>query len=40
MFKWPSGYYGRTYEDGKKIGWQDGVKAFYCILKYGLFKAK
>jgi glycosyltransferase involved in cell wall biosynthesis len=33
-------YYGRTYEDGKKIGWQDGVKAFYCILKYGLFKAK
>jgi glycosyltransferase involved in cell wall biosynthesis len=33
-------YYGRTYEDGKKIGWQDGVRAFYCILKYGLFKAK
>lgn len=33
-------YYGRTYHDGKKIGWQDGVKAFYCILKYGLLKAK
>ena len=33
-------YYGRTYEDGKKIGWQDGVKAVYCILKYGLFKGK
>jgi len=33
-------YYGRTYEEGKKIGWQDGVKAIYCILKYGLFKAK
>ena len=33
-------YYGRTYHDGKKIGWQDGVKALYCILKYGLLKAK
>jgi len=33
-------YYGRTYEEGKKIGWQDGVRAVYCILKYGLFKAK
>lgn len=31
-------YYGRTYEDGKKIGWRDGVRAIYCILKYGLFK--
>jgi glycosyltransferase involved in cell wall biosynthesis len=31
-------YYGRTYEDGKKIGWKDGVKAMYCIIKYGLFK--
>ncbi|MFK5970580.1 MAG: glycosyltransferase family 2 protein [Candidatus Marithrix sp.] len=30
-------YYGRTYEDGKKIGWQDGVRAIYCILKYNLF---
>jgi glycosyltransferase involved in cell wall biosynthesis len=33
-------YYGRTYEDGKKIGWKDGVRAIYCILKYGLFKAE
>lgn len=33
-------YYGRTYEEGKKIGWRDGVRAIYCILKYGLFKAK
>ncbi|MCO5934928.1 glycosyltransferase family 2 protein [Mucilaginibacter sp. RB4R14] len=32
-------YYGRTYEDGKKIGWKDGVRAIYCILKYGLFKS-
>lgn len=31
-------YYGRTYEDGKKIGWKDGFRAIYCILKYGLFK--
>jgi len=30
-------YYGRTYRDGKKIGWKDGVRAFYCILKYNLF---
>ena len=30
-------YYGRTYKDGKKIGWKDGVRAFYCILKYNLF---
>jgi glycosyltransferase involved in cell wall biosynthesis len=27
-------YYGRTYEDGKKIGWKDGLRAIYCILKY------
>jgi len=33
-------YYGRTYEEGKKIGWKDGFRAIYCILKYGLFKAK
>jgi glycosyltransferase involved in cell wall biosynthesis len=33
-------YYGRTYDEGKKIGWKDGVRAIYCILKYGLFKAK
>ncbi len=33
-------YYGRTYEEGKKIGWKDGFRAIYCILKYGMFKAK
>ncbi|QHS57990.1 glycosyltransferase family 2 protein [Mucilaginibacter sp. 14171R-50] len=33
-------YYGRTYEDGKKIGWKDGVRAIYCIVKYGLFSTK
>ena len=30
-------YYGRTYEEGKKIGWKDGFRAIYCILKYSLF---
>ncbi len=31
-------YYGRGYEEGKKIGWKDGFRAIYCILKYGLFR--
>lgn len=31
-------YYGRTYKEGKKIGWKDGVRAIYCIIKYNLFK--
>jgi len=30
-------YYGRTYEEGKKIGWRDGVRAIYSILKYNIF---
>ena len=30
-------YNGRTYEEGKKIGWKDGVRALWCILKYNLF---
>ena len=29
-------YWGRTYEDGKKIGWKDGVRAVYCLVKYSL----
>jgi len=29
-------YYGRTYQEGKKIGWKDGFRAFFCILKYNL----
>ena len=29
-------YYGRTYDEGKKIGWRDGVRAIYCIVKYGI----
>ena len=31
-------YYGRTYEEGKKIGWRDGVRALYAILKYNVFR--
>jgi glycosyltransferase involved in cell wall biosynthesis len=31
-------YYGRTYTEGKKISWRDGVKAIWCILRYNLFK--
>jgi glycosyltransferase involved in cell wall biosynthesis len=31
-------YYGRTYAEGKKIGWRDGFRAIYCIIKYGLLK--
>jgi glycosyltransferase involved in cell wall biosynthesis len=31
-------YYGRTYEEGKKIGWKDGFRAIYCIFKYNLFR--
>jgi glycosyltransferase involved in cell wall biosynthesis len=31
-------YYGRTYLEGKKIGWRDGFRAIYCILKYNLFR--
>ena len=33
-------YYGRTYEEGKKIGWKDGFRAIYCILKYNTWKKK
>ncbi len=29
-------YYGRTFEEGKKINWKDGFRAIYCIIKYGL----
>ncbi len=31
-------YYGRSYSEGKKIGWKDGFRAIYCILKYSLFQ--
>jgi hypothetical protein len=31
-------YYGRTYDEGKKIGWRDGFSALRCIIKYNLFR--
>jgi glycosyltransferase involved in cell wall biosynthesis len=37
IYEVPISYYGRTYAEGKKIGWRDGVSAFYCILRYNLF---
>jgi hypothetical protein len=33
-------YYGRGYEEGKKIGWKDGFRAIFCILKYGLMRIR
>ena len=33
-------YYGRTYEEGKKIGWRDGFRAIYAILKYNIWSRK
>ena len=36
IYEVPISYQGRTYEEGKKIGWKDGVRAVYCIVKYGI----
>jgi glycosyltransferase involved in cell wall biosynthesis len=36
VFEVPISYDGRTYEEGKKIGWKDGVQALYCIVRYGI----
>ncbi len=38
IYEVPISYYGRTYDEGKKIGWKDGVRAFWCILKYNILK--
>jgi glycosyltransferase involved in cell wall biosynthesis len=38
VYEVPISYHGRTYEEGKKIGWKDGVRALYAILKFGLFR--
>ena len=32
-------YYGRSYKEGKKINWKDGIRAIYCILKYNIFSS-
>ncbi len=37
IYEVPISYYGRTYEEGKKIGWKDGIWAVWCIFKYNLF---
>jgi glycosyltransferase involved in cell wall biosynthesis len=37
IYEVPISYYGRTYEEGKKVNWRDGVNALWCILKYNLF---
>jgi glycosyltransferase involved in cell wall biosynthesis len=39
VYEVPISYFGRTYEEGKKIGWKDGVRALYAIAKYGVWKA-
>jgi hypothetical protein len=36
IYEVPISYYGRTYEQGKKIGWKDGMRAIWCIIKYNL----
>jgi glycosyltransferase involved in cell wall biosynthesis len=38
MYEVPISYYGRTYEQGKKIDWKDGFRALWCILRYNLFR--
>jgi glycosyltransferase involved in cell wall biosynthesis len=37
VYEVPVSYHGRTYEEGKKIGWRDAVQALWCIVWYGLF---
>jgi glycosyltransferase involved in cell wall biosynthesis len=37
IYEVPVSYYGRTYADGKKMGWRDGVWAIWCILKYNIY---
>jgi len=37
VYEVPISYRGRTYQEGKKIGWKDGVRAFWCIVKYNFF---
>jgi len=38
IYEVPISYYGRTYAEGKKINWQDGLRALYAIFKYNLFR--
>ena len=38
IYEVPISYYGRTYEEGKKIGFKDGINALWCIFRYNLYK--
>jgi glycosyltransferase involved in cell wall biosynthesis len=38
IYEVPISYYGRTYAEGKKIGWRDGLSALRCIIKYNFFR--
>ena len=38
LYEVPISYHGRTYSEGKKINWKDGVRALYVIIKYGIFR--
>lgn len=40
QMKWPLLVDGRTYAEGKKITWKDGLKAIWCVLRYNLFIIK
>lgn len=40
MYEVPVSYHGRTYAEGKKITWRDGIVAVWCILRYGLFRGR
>lgn len=36
VYETPISYYGRSYDEGKKIGWKDGFQAIYCIIRYAI----
>src|SRR6202451_3287054 len=40
IYEVPVSYYGRTYKEGKKITWKDGVSALWCIIRYNLFSGR
>lgn len=40
IFEVPISYYGRTYAEGKKIGWRDGFRALWCIVKYNFLRRR
>ncbi|GAB4332519.1 MAG: glycosyltransferase family 2 protein [Desulfobulbaceae bacterium] len=40
IYEVPISYFGRTYEEGKKINWKDGVSAIWCILRFNLFTSR